>query len=328
LKARHKRSDTKILSILSGRNSSSDENTQTNINTVRTALPDPDKQLPQSSQNIRLHLPKNRGKFQSDSLYRQDEHEEFEDGDKIQSVRLFSRLHNKFSLEANRTSRLWSYQSSSLPAIPCLYFQSSHYGDRLMLYFHGNGEDLAGCHGFLRHLSAYTQVSVLAVEYPGYSFYEGTPSSEGIESDGREVLEFLRDQLGFETQNIMVVGRSIGSGPALHVASLYDVGGLVLLSPFLSLCEAVGDLYGAIASGLLKQRFDNKERAKEVQSPCLIVHGTKDRLISQKHATELSQYFRGFCTIKIVKEMTHSVFSHEDFFAFVSDFQIATDFID
>lgn len=125
------------------------------------------------------------------------------------------------------------------------------------------------------------------------------------------MIEFLRQEVGFEVHNIMVIGRSIGSGPALHVSSLYAVGGLVLLSPFLSLCEAVNDLYGTLASGLLKQRFDNKERAKDVESPCLIVHGTRDKLISQKHATELSQYFRGFCMTKIVKEMSHSVFSHE-----------------
>jgi acetyl esterase/lipase len=153
-----------------------------------------------------------------------------------------------------------------------------------MLYFHGNGEDLTGCHTFLKHLSTYTQISVLAVEYPGYSLYEGSPSSESIENDGREVMDFLCHQIGFDPRNIMVIGRSIGSGPALHVSSLFEVGGLVLLSPFLSLCEVVHDLYGTFASGLLKQRFNNKERAKEVESPCLIVHGTKDKLISEKHA--------------------------------------------
>lgn len=78
------------------------------------------------------------------------------------------------------------------------------------------------------------------------------------------MIEFLRQEIGFEVCNIMVIGRSIGSGPALHVSSLYTVGGLVLLSPFLSLCEAVNDLYGTLASGLLKQRFDNKERARDV----------------------------------------------------------------
>lgn len=59
-------------------------------------------------------------------------------------------------------------------------------------------------------------------------------------------------------KNIVVFGRSIGSGPAVFISSLYQLGGLILLSPFLSLCEAVGDIYGGIASKLLKQRFDNK----------------------------------------------------------------------
>lgn len=66
-----------------------------------------------------------------------------------------------------------------------------------MLYFHGNGEDLTGCHGFLKHLCAYTQISVLAVEYPGYSLYDGNPSSDAIERDGREVIEFLKHRIGF-----------------------------------------------------------------------------------------------------------------------------------
>ena len=75
------------------------------------------------------------------------------------------------------------------------------------------------------------------------------------------------------------MGRSIGSGPAIHITSLLPVGGLVLLSPFLSLCEVVSDLYGTVASTLLKQRFDNKQRVQSISSPALIVHGTMDRLI-------------------------------------------------
>jgi hypothetical protein len=57
---------------------------------------------------------------------------------------------------------------------------------------------------------------------------------------------------------MLVMGRSIGTGPAVHVASLFEVGGLVLLSPFLSLCEVVLDLYGVVASSVLKERFNNR----------------------------------------------------------------------
>jgi abhydrolase domain-containing protein 17 len=140
--------------------------------------------------------------------------------------------------------------------IPCLYYEGEH-SNKLVVYFHGNGEDITGCSNFVRNLCLHLKMSVLAVEYPGYSVYEGVASSSQIEKDAVEVVSFLQ-RMGFEMANIMVMGRSIGSGPAVHVASLFNVGGLVLLSPFLSLCEVVSDLYGRMASKVLKQRFDNK----------------------------------------------------------------------
>lgn len=121
-------------------------------------------------------------------------------------------------------------------------------------------------------------------------------------------------------ENIVIMGRSIGSGPAIYLSTIFPIAGLVLISPFLSLCEVVGDLYGSIASSLLKQRFNNKERAKLTASPCLIVHGIKDRLIPERHTTELSQYFQGYCKVRLVSNMTHSLFNHEEFFGYVAEF--------
>lgn len=275
------------------------------------------------SNSIRTNLAKNRQKWLSEQLYQEGEEEELQEGERIKTVRILREPSNRVRIEETPTSYLWKWRGEESQAIPCLYFQSPYSPAKLLLYFHGNGEDLAGCHHFLKNISNYTQTSVLAVEYPGYSLYEGAASSEAIEADSRQVVEFLQSGVGFRLEDIMVVGRSIGSGPALYVASLYKVAGLVLLSPFLSLCEAVQDLYGTIPAALLKQRFDNKRRAKDVESPCLIVHGTKDRLISEKHTRELSQYFRGYCGVRIVKEMSHSVFEHEEFFALVNEFQLA-----
>jgi hypothetical protein len=68
MKAKHKRSETKIVSILSGRSSHDEENLQTNMNTVRTTVPE--KAARQAiSHNIKTHLSKNRSKFLSDDLY-------------------------------------------------------------------------------------------------------------------------------------------------------------------------------------------------------------------------------------------------------------------
>jgi hypothetical protein len=74
MKAKHKRSDTKIRSILSGRSSNADENLQTNINTVRTTLPEKNRQEVLKG-NIRGNLTRNRSKFLSDDLYQQADNE-------------------------------------------------------------------------------------------------------------------------------------------------------------------------------------------------------------------------------------------------------------
>ena len=78
-------------------------------------------------------------------------------------------------------------------------------------------------------------LSILAMEYPGYSICSGSPSCQKIEENVVEVMDTLVNS-GFSTEKIFVMGRSIGSGPALHLSSIYPVGALILLSPFLSLC--------------------------------------------------------------------------------------------
>lgn len=69
-------------------------------------------------------------------------------------------------------------------------------------------------------------------------------TAQDIEHDAVKILEYMKENVGFSLKDITILGRSIGSGPAVYVASIYCVGSLILLSPFLSLCCAVRDLYG------------------------------------------------------------------------------------
>jgi len=50
-----------------------------------------------------------------------------------------------------------------------------------MIFFHGNAEDLSVPNIFAHKLSENLAINILLVEYPGYSFYPGSPSSERIE---------------------------------------------------------------------------------------------------------------------------------------------------
>lgn len=62
--------------------------------------------------------------------------------------------------------------------IPCLYLPYIEGSDKLMIYFHGNAEDLGYSYDFVSTLRKHLKINILAVEYPGYGLYEGNPNSD------------------------------------------------------------------------------------------------------------------------------------------------------
>ena len=118
-----------------------------------------------------------------------------------------------------------------------------------------------------------------------------------------------------------IMGRSIGSGVAIFLASKFRVGNLILVSPFLSLCEVVKDKYCNAFSLLLEDRFNNRDRISKVKCPCLIIHGLADEIIPYHHSISLNSIVQGFCMLKLVKDMTHSCFHYyKDFLVHVNEF--------
>lgn len=95
----------------------------------------------------------------------------------------------------------------------------------------------------------------------------------------------------FEPQDIVVMGRSIGGGPATHLASMHKFGGLVLISPFTSLKCVAKHNFGGFGSSFVKQRFNNEEKIKQVMCPCLFIHGKEDSLIPYEHSKTLYSKF-------------------------------------
>lgn len=83
---------------------------------------------------------------------------------------------------------------------------------------------------------------VLAVEYPGYGLYEGdNASADKIIQDAEVVYTFLTKQLMWKEHDIIVCGRSIGSGPACYISSRFKPASLVLISPHTSIRGIVKD---------------------------------------------------------------------------------------
>lgn len=108
--------------------------------------------------------------------------------------------------------------------VPCMYLPYYEGSNKLIIFFHGNAEDLGYSYDFASCIMKELQVNVLVVEYPGYGLYKGEPNSDQILSDADSVYEHALSNLKFSSENIIIFGRSIGSGPACYLAGTRNNG--------------------------------------------------------------------------------------------------------
>lgn len=169
--------------------------------------------------------------------------------------------------------------------VPCLLllFESARF---LLIFFHSNAEDLGRCRWFCHFLRDQFQVHVLAVEYPGYGVCPGSATREGVLANAHAALQFATQGLRLPLDQIKVFGRSIGTGPALALASRFKLAGLILVTPFVSIQALFRDRVGPL-SLLVEEWFENGDAMKEVQSPTMIIHGRADMIIPYHHSEEL-----------------------------------------
>lgn len=189
--------------------------------------------------------------------------------------------------------------------IPCIFlpYSSARF---LIFYLHSNAEDIGRCYPFCVSVREQFQVHVLAVEYPGYGICPGGPCDErGVNENALAAFRFAHEVLHWPLDNIIILGRSIGCGPAISVATRYQVAGLIVVSPMLSVKEICWDLIGPL-SYMMEERFPNKERVPHVRSPLLVVHGQKDNIVPCRHGVELYKSSRSRKLLVCPKEMEHN----------------------
>lgn len=160
-------------------------------------------------------------------------------------------------------------------------------GQRTALFFHGNGDTWAGGAKAMEALAA-AGYGVLLPEYRGYGTNPGQPDEAGFYADGRAALAWLAAR-GIAPRQVVLVGNSIGGGPATQLASEVQPAALMLISPFASLPDVVAEKFPWMpARWLVRDRFDNAAKLGRVTVPVLVLHGTADTMIPPGHARRLA----------------------------------------
>jgi fermentation-respiration switch protein FrsA (DUF1100 family) len=133
-------------------------------------------------------------------------------------------------------------------------------------------------------------------------------NEDNILEDALYVYDYVNKVFGIEEQNIIIFGRSMGSGPACHVAAMRNPGALLLMSAFKSIRAIAQEKAGNLLKYLIQDRFKNIEKIKQVSSPTFLVHGMQDNLISYKHSKELHDNCKGPCSLILPPRMNHNDF--------------------
>jgi fermentation-respiration switch protein FrsA (DUF1100 family) len=192
--------------------------------------------------------------------------------------------------------------------IPCLFLhKQNEISKNFIIFFHGNAEDMFYSNEMAKALQETTGMNVIIVEYPGYSIYKGEPNSSKILENTTIVYDFIKKKFNLEDNNMFVFGRSIGTSPAIYLASVRKPNALFIVSSFTSIRAVAGNLVGPLKY-LLKQRFTSEEYIKSVTCPIFFVHGKSDPLIPYTETISLTKICKSKYELSTPPHMTHNDF--------------------
>jgi len=166
-----------------------------------------------------------------------------------------------------------------------------HPADRSLptiLHFHGNGE-IAADYDDLAPAFHEAGASLVCADFRGYGKSTGSPSMRYLTLDAHPVLDAVLHLLHGRghTGPVVVMGRSLGSAPAIELASCRpEVAGLVVESGFARTLPLLGLL--GIAVGLIGlddvEGEDNEDKMARVRVPVLLMHADSDMIVPLWHA--------------------------------------------
>lgn len=184
-----------------------------------------------------------------------------------------------------------------------------HDGPKALVYFGGNAEDVS--YSLAELAAAFPEHALYMPHYRGYGRSTGSPSEAALCADAIALV----DRVLSDHPEIVVIGRSLGSAVAMHVASRRSVARLVLVTPFDSLENVAARHYPFFPVRLLlRDRYDSVKLAPLVAAPTLIVAAERDEIVPSSSAKSLHAAFRpGVATLVMVPGASHNTVSHADY---------------
>jgi uncharacterized protein len=155
-----------------------------------------------------------------------------------------------------------------------------------ILFLHGNAGEIADR---ADRFAFYQQrgYGVAFLSWRGFGGSTGSPSEPGLLTDAKTAYDHLRG-LGIPADRIVLIGESLGTGPAVLTAAANPVGAMILEAPYTATVDIARLQYPWLPVGLLmRDQFRSRDHIAAIHAPLLILHGDDDRVIPQAFGKRL-----------------------------------------
>ena len=160
--------------------------------------------------------------------------------------------------------------------------------DGAVLLSHGNGGNVTHRGRLAADLRRTLGTGVFLYDYPGYGKSEGKPSERSCYASGEAAYLLLKNEAHIAPHRIVLMGESLGGGPAVELATRHEHRALVLAFTFTSLPAAAKFHYPWLPTKTLMQtRFENLAKIGRCTRPVFIAHGTADEIVPFHHGEQL-----------------------------------------
>ena len=155
----------------------------------------------------------------------------------------------------------------------------------VVLYFHGNRENINRYAGAAAYFTK-NGWEVWMLDYPGFGKSTGNLTEELLYKWALTFYQLARAR--FEPNEIVIYGRSMGSGIASQLASIRDCRYLILEAAYSSF---PGIFYTYLPiypyNNIIRYEFPTYEYLKKVTAPVVCFHGTADEIIPYRNGKKL-----------------------------------------
>ena len=174
-----------------------------------------------------------------------------------------------------------------------------------MIYFGGNGEDVSA--SMATYAAAFPTRALYLLNYRSYGGSGGRPSEAAFQRDALALFDTVQRSHA----DIVVIGRSLGSGVAVHLATQRPVSQLILVTPYASILALAQQHCPYFpVRWMLQDKFESWRDAPFITAPMLLIAAESDRLVPRASTLDLARYFTcGAARLAVIAATDHNTIS-------------------